>query len=135
MKNLKIFSAIITLIIVSAAFAEVNAQCPQSASFTVKLRTLGGVFISAAQAQPNTQYDVVIQFVGTRPPSTNVAYCAQVALGYSGPVAKDASNGNATFRITTDAVLPPFGILGVYGPTNCSGSCSSVLPNIVQQIQ
>lgn len=98
--------------------------CSQNSNYTVQLRTMGGLNISASQVQPNTQYRIVITYSGTYVCCANVAYCTVLAYGFTGG-ANDASNGSTTITITTDSVLPPFGIIGVVGPTDCSGSCSS----------
>ena len=98
--------------------------CPQTNSYTVQLKTMTGQNIAAANVLPNTQYRIVISYSGSYVCCRNVAYCTVLAYGFTGG-ANDSTNGSTTITIRTDATLPPFGIIGVVGPTDCSGSCVS----------
>ena len=100
---------------------ENQSSCPQTNTYSVRLTTLSGQTILASQAQPNTNYRIVITYTGNYVCCANPAYVTTLAFGFSDG-ANDASNGNTTISIRTDPVLPPFGIIGVVGPTDCSGS-------------
>ena len=100
-------------------------SCPQTNQYQVRLRTLGGQFILPANVQPSTQYDVVITYTGAWVCCANPAYCFITKIGFTSADCLNSASGDVSFRITTNATLPPFGIIGVVGPTDCSGSLSS----------
>jgi len=103
-----------------------QSTCPQTSTYSVQLRTLSGQLISRSNVLPNTQYDVVITYTGSFVCCANPAYCFISQVGFTSSNCLDASSGSRTFRITTNPVLPPFGIQGTIAPTDCSGSSSSV---------
>jgi hypothetical protein len=99
--------------------------CAQTLNYTVQLQTVGGTPIDPANVVANTTYRLVITWVGKEYPGCeNVAYCVVGAIGFTGGC-NDASQGSTIITITTNASIPPFGILGAVGPTDCSGSLSS----------
>lgn len=126
---------IIILIFLFSSFGilyNAKGQCPspcsnQSSSYSALLFTVGGVKISPANVQPNTQYDIRIVYSGTYVSPLNAAYCIVFSSGFNSQQCRDAGSGNATIRITTSSSLPPFGIVGAVGPTDNSGSSSSAM--------
>lgn len=103
---------------------EEDAFCAQVATYSVKLRTVGGAAINPNAVAPNTAYRIHITYSGTYTCCSNGAYCVVLAYGFN-VTCVDAINGSAIMNITTNASLPPFGIIGVVGPTDCSGSVAS----------
>lgn len=111
---------------------ENQSSCPQTSTYSVRLTTLSGQTVLASQVQPNTNYRIVITYTGNWVCCANVAYVTTLAFGFSDG-ANDATNGNTTISIRTDPVLPPFGIIGVVGPTDCSGSRVSAENSVATQ--
>lgn len=111
-----------------------RSSCSQNLNFTVKLQTLSGVNINPANVQPSTQYKIIVTYTAPYVCCANVAYWTKYGVGFTNS-GNDAINGNTTIRITTNPVLPPFGITGVVGPTDCSGGQSSVDDAIIKLIE
>lgn len=86
----------------------------------------------ASAVSPSTQYRIRITYSGSWCCNQNVAYCVVLAYGFSGGCS-DSINGSTLIGITTDSSLPPFGIIGVVGPTDCSGSLSSAQGSLSTQ--
>jgi hypothetical protein len=105
-----------------------HQTCPQTGSYTATLKNTSGQHVSPNQVTPSTNYIIDIDYSGAYVCCANPAYCVQTAVGFTGQMANESVNGSTTLAITTDAVLPPFGIIAVVGPTDCTGSCDSLEP-------
>lgn len=141
MKRMTLFPVLAVLLICSAFKSsdydigydiDIHQSCPQTNSYTVQLETMGGTPISASAVSPSTQYRIRITYSGSWCCNQNVAYCVVLAYGFSGGCS-DSINGSTLIGITTDSSLPPFGIIGVVGPTDCSGSLSSAQGSLSTQ--
>ena len=125
MKNsIKILTIIALFFLSNSIYSQISSTCDfQSGDFTAELYTLSGTKISKTQVQPNTEYDIRINYTGNYVYPTNSAYCVVVNVGFARKCI-DAGNGNATIRIKTDPTLD-WGFHGAIGPTNPQGNSAS----------
>ncbi|MBK6266030.1 hypothetical protein JKA74_13385 [Marivirga sp. S37H4] len=123
-KSIKTLMIIALILASNSLYSQINSTCnSQSGDFTAQLYTLSGTKISTSQVQPNTEYDIRINYTGSWTYPTNAAYCVVVNVGFARKCI-DAGNGNATIRIKTDPSLS-YGFHGAIGPTNPDGNSAS----------